>query len=313
MCSSVVQGLLLGASLLAIGGCGGDRDLASTALAAPGRGSCTMFPPDNPWNQDITNAPVDPQSDRYLREMNAHLVTLHADFSSSPGDGIPWVAVPPGQPRVPVTFTWPDESDPGPYPFPLEAPVEGDGASVSDRHVIALDRGGCRLYEAANCSREGNGWRCDSGAIFELGSNRLRPLGWTSADAAGLPILPGLVRRDEVLAGEIRHALRFTVGHTQRAFVVPATHYASDESDPGLPPMGLRVRLRASYDISRWSGAARVILAALKRYGMFLADNGADWFISGESNPAWNDAELAAIESVPASAFEVLLVGPIHR
>jgi hypothetical protein len=309
MYPAVVHRLALAASLLAIGACGGD--LTTKALA--GHGGCAMFPPDNPWNQEVTGAPVDPQSERYLREMNAHLVTLHGDFGSDPGNGIPWVAVPPTQPRVPVVFTWPDESDPGPYPFPLEAPIEGDGAGGSDRHVIALDRGACRLYEAANCSREGAGWRCDSGAVFELASNKLRPLGWTSADAAGLPILPGLVRHEEILAGEIKHALRFTVMQTQRAFVVPATHYASDVSDPGLPPMGVRVRLKATFDLSRFRGAPKIILTALKKYGMFLADNGADWFISGESNPAWDDAELAPLDGVPASEFEVLRLSAIHR
>jgi hypothetical protein len=179
--------------------------------------------------------------------------------------------------------------------------------------VIVVDRDRCKLYEGFNCRFEHPGWRCDSGAVFDLRSNRTRPEGWTSADAAGLPILPGLVRRDEVLAGEIRHALRFTVRKTQRAYVTPASHHASHDGDPSLPPLGLRVRLRADYDISKFRGAPRVILTALKKYGMLLADNGSDWFISGEANPDWNDRELRPLKRVPASAFEVVKLGPLRR
>jgi hypothetical protein len=208
-----------------------------------------------------------------------------------------------------MAFDYDDESDPGPYPIPADAPVEAGG----DRHVLVIDREACRLYETFDSHYVGPGWRCGSGAVFDLRSNALRPDGWTSADAAGLPILPGLVRRDEVLAGEIRHALRFTVRRTQRAYVHPATHFASSSTDTRLPPMGLRVRLKASYDLGRFSGAARVILVALKRYGMFVADNGGDWFVSGETNTSWNDDEIEPLKTVPGSAFEVVRVGEIRR
>ncbi len=306
--------------LMASGGCacnGGSVANASVPAASdqggPRVAGCRVFPPDSPWNQDISQAPVDPASERYLRAMNAAHARLHPDFGSDRGVGIPWIAVGRGQQRLPISFRWPDESDPGPYPFPPDAPVEGGPDARGDRHVIVVDRHACKLYEGNNCALEAGGWRCDSGAVFALGSNRLRPLGWTSADAAGLPILPGLVRREEVRAGEINHALRFTVRRTQRAYVAPATHFASEDRDPNLPPMGLRVRLKDSYDISRFTGTARVILVALRRYGMFLADNGSDWFVSGETSAGWDDEELAPLREVPASAFEVVKLGPVHR
>jgi hypothetical protein len=280
---------------------------------APRVAGCPVFPADNPWNQDISRAPVDPDSDRYLRAMNAHQERLHPDFGSNREYGIPWSTVGRGQDRYRMQFKYDEESDPGPYPFPPTAPVEGGPDADGDRHVIVLDRDACKLYEGFNCWFEPPAWSCESGATFDLRSNKLRPRGWTSADAAGLPIFPGLVRRDEVQAGEIRHALRFTVQRTQRAYVHPATHFASSENDPSLPPLGLRVRLKADYDVGRYSGAPRVILTALQRYGMFLADNGSDWFISGESNAAWNDDELAALKDVPASAFEVVKIGRIFR
>ncbi|HVR70008.1 MAG TPA: hypothetical protein VMT87_04110 [Vicinamibacteria bacterium] len=253
--------------------------------------------------------PVDPRSDAYIAAMNGGSRFLHADFGRDPGYGIPWTSVPGTQPRVPMSFAYADESDPGPYPFPPDAPIEAGG----DRHVLVLDRDACLLYETFDSRYVGPGWRCGSGAVFDLRSNRLRPDGWTSADAAGLPILPGLVRRDEVLSGEIRHALRFTVRRTQRAYVHPATHFASSHTDPDLPPMGLRVRLEASYDLSRFRGHARVILAALQRYGMFVADNGGDWFITGETNRLWDDDDLDQLKTVPGGAFEVVRPGTIQR
>jgi hypothetical protein len=257
----------------------------------------------------VSRDPVDPRSDAYIAAMNGGSRFLHPDFGSDPTYGIPWTSVPGSQPRVPMTFDFDDESDPGPYPFPRDAPVEAGG----DRHVLVLDRDACRLYETFDSRFVGPGWRCGSGAVFDLRSNALRPNGWTSADAAGLPILPGLVRREEVLSGEIRHALRFTVQRTQRAYVHPATHFASSRTDPDLPPMGLRVRLKASYDTGRFRGGSRVILEGLKRHGMFLADNGSDWFISGETNRAWDDDDLEQLKGVPASAFEVVQLGPIFR
>ena len=270
---------------------------------------CAVFPADNPWNRDVSGDPVDPRSAATIAAMSGGSAFLHPDFGSDPTYGIPWTTVPGSQPLVPISFVYDDESDPGPYPFPPDAPVEAGG----DRHVLGLDRDRCRLYETFDSHYIGPGWSCGSGAVFDLGSNALRPDGWTSADAAGLPILPGLVRRDEVLSGQIRHALRFTVERTQRAYVHPATHFASSHTDPDLPPMGLRVRLKASYDLGRFHGASRVILEGLKRYGMLVADNGGDWFITGETNTAWDDDDLDQLKSVPASSFEVVQAGPIFR
>ena len=282
---------------------------ASGSAGVPSIQGCAVFPADNPWNRDVSRDSVDPRSDAYIAAMNGVTRFLHPDFGSDPTYGIPWTTVPGSQPRVPMSFLYADESDPGPYPFPPAAPVESGG----DRHVLVLDRDACRLYETVDSLFVGPGWRCGSGAVFDLRSNALRPEGWTSADAAGLPILPGLVRRDEALTGEIRHALRFTVQRTQRAYVHPATHFASDRTDADLPPMGLRVRLTASYDLTRFHGASRVILEALKKYGMFVADNGGDWFISGETSTAWDDDDLDQLKTVPASSFEVVQLGPILR
>jgi hypothetical protein len=301
-----------GAALAAEKG-GGDRAGSGRGAAGKSLGDCTVFPPDNPWNRDISGEPVDPRSAQYLAAMNADGKSLHPDFGSDPKYGIPWISVSSSQKRVPVELAWEDESDPGPYPFPHDAPIEGGGEPRSDRHVLVIERDTCKLYEGVGCRIERGRWKCDAVALFDLRSNKLRPDGWTSADGAGLPIFPGLVRRDEVLAGEIAHALRFTAQRTQRAYVHPATHFASKDESPHLPPMGLRVRLKASYDLSKVTGAPKVILTALKKYGMLLSDNGSDWFITGESNPAWSDDELSPLKQVPASAFEVVKLGPIRR
>ena len=305
-----------GGSAAGTGGAGGSPG-GTGGSAPPGAGptlaGCPVFPADNEWNRDISADPVDPNSDAYLATTGAATRRLHPDFGANRSYGIPWIAVPGTQPRLPISFTYDDESDPGPYPFPLDAPIEGGPGATGDRHVIVLERDGCRLYEGFACAVTGNAWRCDSGAVFDLRSNRARPAGWTSADAAGLAILPGLVKRSEVMAGEIKHALRFTVARTQRAYVPPASHYASSNTDPNLPPMGLRVRLKASFDIARFSAPVRTILTAMKRYGMILADNGSDWFFSGEMNTQWNDDELAPLKTIPASAFEVVKHGPIVR
>jgi hypothetical protein len=211
---------------------------------------------------------------------------------------------------VPINFVeYGDESDPGPYPIPPDAPVEAGG----DHHVLVIDSDTCMLYELYHAEYVGPGWEAGSGAVFDLNSNKLRPEGWTSADAAGLPIFPGLVRYDEVSAGEIRHALRFTVERSQRAYIHPATHYASDRDDPSLPPMGLRLRLKANYDISRYTGMAKVILTALKKYGMIVADNGTSWFITGATDPRWDDDDLNQLKKVPGSAFEVVKSGEIVK
>jgi hypothetical protein len=300
------------------GGAGGGAVTAAGGFAGASSGAstvsgCPLFPADNEWNRPIEKDPVDPRSDAYLGAMNAGTRMLHPDFGSDPRYGIPWISVAGSQAKVPMTFTYADDSDPGPYPFPMNAPIEGGANATGDRHVLVVDRDACRLYEAWDSHYVGPGWRCGSGAIFDLRSNALRPDGWTSADAAGLPVLAGLARRDEVAKGRISHALRFTVARTQRAYVHPATHFASSLTDANLPPLGLRVRLKADYDVSGVNASARVILQALKEFGMFLADNGSDWYISGETNAGWNDDELDAIKRVPASAFEVVKLGTVHR
>jgi hypothetical protein len=272
-----------------------------------------MFPASNPLNREIAHAPVDPRSAAYVASigLGAH---LHADFGTDPGYGIPYSVVAATQPRVPITFTeYGEESDPGPYPVPPNAPVEGAGVE-GDQHVLVLQRGRCKLYELYRARRRGSGWEAGSGAVFDLRSNVLRPEGWTSADAAGLPILPLLVRHPEVADGRIEHALRVTVPRTQRGYIHPATHFASASSDPALPPMGLRLRLKASFDLSSFHGQALVVLRALKRYGLIVADNGSPWFITGAPDPRWNDMDLEQLARVPGSAFEAVQTGPIlHR
>ncbi len=278
--------------------------------APPTIGNCPIFPADNAWNTDISAYPVDPRSDAYIASINEDATHLHADFGAEPDYGIPYVVVDQSQPFVPINFTdYGDESDPGPYPVPKDAPVEAGG----DAHVLVVDAGNCKLYELYDASSDGDGWNAGSGAIFDLRSNDLRPEGWTSADAAGLPIFPGLVRYDEVTAGAIHHALRFTVDETQAAYIHPATHDASDDDNPDLPPMGLRLRLKAGYDISKYTGEARVILEALKTYGMIVADNGTSWFITGATDPRWNDDDLNQLKKVPGTAFEVVQSGTIIK
>ncbi len=277
----------------------------------PTAGNCTVFPPDNPWNQDISRLPVHPRSARYIASIDSgDNKFLHADFGADPDYGIPYVVVPGTQPKVPIEFVdYGDESDPGPYPIPPDAPVEAG----SDHHVLVIDGDNCVLYELYGAEYAGPGWKASSGAVFDLRSNKLRPETWTSADAAGLPIFPGLVRYDEVSAGAIHHALRFTVEHTQQAHIHPATHDASDDPNPDLPPMGLRLRLKASYDVSKYTGQARVVLEALKTYGMILADNGTSWFISGATDSRWDDDDLNQLKAVPGSAFEAVDTGPIIK
>ena len=274
-------------------------------------GGCPVFPSDNPWNRDVSHDSVDPNSDSYIASISASgRRFLHPDFGSNPEYGIPFVIVPASQPMVPITFTdYGDESDPGPYPIPPNAPIEAGG----DQHVLVLQQGACKLFELYQAIPNSSGWDAASGAVFDLHSNALRPDGWTSADAAGLPILPGLARYDEVNAGRITHALRFTVYRSQRAYIHPATHQAGATDDPAYPPMGLRLRLKSSYDISSFHGQARVILEALRTYGMIVADNGSSWFISGGSDPRWNDDDLEQLKTVPGSAFEVVQSGPIIR
>jgi hypothetical protein len=273
-----------------------------------------IFPSDNPWNTDISQYPVHPNSDNFLASIGLD-TGLHPDFGTmweGAPIGIPYVRVTGDQAMVPVSFLYDDESDPGPYPIPPDAPIEGGPDSDGDRHVIVIDVDNKLLYEMYRAFPIGGGtsWDADSGAIFDLTSNDLRPLFWTSADAAGLPIFAGLVRYDEVVVeGVIDHALRFTVSQTQRAFILPATHFASSSTDPNLPPMGLRVRLKADYDISGFSPNVQTILQALKTYGMFVADNGSDWYITGAPDMRWDDDELRQLRDVKGRDFEVVYTG----
>jgi hypothetical protein len=270
-----------------------------------------FFPPDNPWNQDISAELVDPNSAALIASIGLDR-GLHPDFGTvydGAPNGIPYTVVDSSQPKVPVSFEYADESDPGPYPIPPDAPIEGGPTSSGDRHVLVVDRDAGLLYElfAAYPDTTGANWQAGSGAIFDLNSNALRPAGWTSADAAGLPILPGLVRYDEVVEqGAIQHALRFTTSRTRRAYVSPARHYASRLTDANLPPMGMRVRLRSSFDIGPFPPSVQVILTALKTYGMFVADNGSDWYVSGAPDPRWSDDDLATIRRVQGRDFEVV-------
>jgi hypothetical protein len=281
--------------------------------AAPREGGCPIFPADNPLNREIAHAPVNPRSAEYIASigLTGH---LHPDFGTEPAYGIPYTIVGPHQPKAPIKFTeYGEESNPGPYPIPPGAPVEGAG-EAGDRHVLVLQRGSCKLYELYAAHRSGAGWEAGSGAVFNLRSNALRPEGWTSADAAGLPIFPLLVRYPEVRSGQIDHALRVTVERTQRGYIHPATHFASDSSDPALPPMGLRLRLKASFSLAGFHGESLIVLRALKRYGLIVADNGSSWYITGAPDPRWNDDDLEQIKRVPGSAFEAVQTGPImHR
>jgi hypothetical protein len=278
------------------------------------------FPADNAWNSDISKRPVDPNSDNQIASLGGS-TRLFPDFGSGTWNGapigIPYVVVPGTQPRVAIHFTqsW-GENDPGPYPIPADAKVEGEDPAVpgsgGDRHVLVIDRDNNRLYELYRAFRNNDGsWNAESAALFHLDSNNVRPgaqPGWTSADAAGLPIFPGLVRYEEAAAGAIRHALRFTASQTRKAWVPPANHYASSSTDPNRPPMGMRVRLKASYVIpATYSAPTRAILQALKTYGMILADNGSNWYVSGAPDPRWNNAALKAeLGQVKGSDFEVV-------
>ena len=271
-----------------------------------------LFPSDNAWNEDISNAPVDPNSDNLIAGMGL-TTSLHPDFGTlwnGAPNGIPYIVVAGNQTTVPINFTaFGSQSDPGPYPVPATAPIEGGPNATGDRHVLVIDRDNWKLYELYRAFPINNGasWNADSGAVFDLNSNALRPAGWTSADAAGLPIFPGLVRYDEVFEQqEIKHALRFTASITRRAYVAPARHWASTNTSVDRPPMGMRVRLKASVDISGFSPAMQVILRALKKYGMIVADNGSNWFISGAPDPRWNDDELNTLKNIKGSQFEVV-------
>jgi len=333
VCAGKILALLLSVACVAAGCSGG----GSSALPGPGGRSpsptpapstsptpspggepnvdgCQIFPDGDPWNTDISGYPVDPHSADYLANMDPSGY-LHPDFGSNPSYGIPWTTVPGSQPLLPISFQVAAESNPGPYPYPTDVPIEAG----SDHHAIVIDTGSCMLYETYDTTYLGppasNGFSAYSGAVFNLAvENPQRTDGWTSADAAGLAIFPGLVRKSEADAGVINHAFRFTMSQTQAAFIHPAQHCTSGYpvgQYPYYPPMGLRVRLKASYDLSGFTGDALAILTAMKKYGMILADNGSSWYFTGETNTSWDDDDLDQIKSVPASAFEVVSTGTV--
>ena len=283
--------------------------VALGATASPTVAGCPAFPATNAWNARVNALPVARDSATLIASIGLDR-GLHADFGSGLWEGkpigIPVTVVGKATPRSRVTFDYADESDRVAYPIPAAVRIEGGG----DRHALLVDRDACRLYELYALRKEQGRWAAGSGAVWDLRSNRLRPAGWTSADAAGLPILPGLARADEALSPQgIRHALRFTVPRTRRAYIFPARHYASSATDPALPPMGLRVRLRASYPVAALPKQARAVALALQRYGMILADNGSPWFVSGEPDPRWSNDDLHALGRITGADLEVVTAG----
>jgi hypothetical protein len=275
------------------------------ALRVPAAPRCPVFPRSNPWNQRVERLPVTRNSAAIIASIGTG-VGLHADFGSGLWEGspigIPFDVVTRKTARSRVAFEYDDESDHVRYPIPKRVHIEGG----SDHHALLLDRDACRLYELGGLERRNGRWHAWAGATWSLRSNRLRPAGWTSADAAGLPIFPGLARYDEVRRGVIDHALRFTAQRTRRAYIYPARHHASDLTSPNLPPMGLRVRLKASFDVRRFPRQARIVLIALKRYGMIVADNGSNWYVTGAPNRGWSNGQLHTLGRVKGSAFEVV-------
>jgi len=301
---------LVAALLLALGGG------SAHALPLPGAPGCPIFPANNPWNERVDTLPVAANSAQMIASIGID-TGLHPDFGSGLYDGqpigIPFDVVSKSTPRSHVAFGYADESDHVAYPIPKTVHIEGGRNSSGDRHAILVDTSACRLYELfALYPTSSGGWKAGSGATWNLRSNHVRPAGWTSADAAGLPIFPGLARYDEVAHGVIDHALRFTAERTRRAYIYPARHYASSSDDPSLPPMGLRVRLKASVDISGFPRQARIVLQALKTYGMILADNGSNWYISGAPDPHWSNDALHTIGRITGSDFEVVDTTSLH-
>jgi hypothetical protein len=279
------------------------------AYDSPSIGNLQVFPGDNAWHWDISGYDVHPNSDNYVASVGAGK-SLHPDFGTEYAGapwGIPYVVVGADEPSIPVTFTaYGDESDPGPYPIALDAPIEGGSSSTGDRHVIAIDTSDKKLYELFSAYPQATYWEAASGAVFDLTSNNQRPDGWTSADAAGLAIFPGLVRYEEIANGEINHAVRMTVSSSQKAYIYPASHCASSSSDTNRPPMGLRFRLKAGYDISAFGPQSQVVLRALKKYGMIVADNGGDWFVSGAPDSRFADDDINGLKGVQGSDFEAV-------
>jgi hypothetical protein len=298
---------------------------ASAVGPYPDLGGCPVFPDPPPalspsapslpneaaWNQDISKAPVAPNSAATIAYIDAHGGTyLHPDFGSPRAYGFPYAVVGAGQRKLPVHYTaYGSESDPGPFPIPGGAPVEGGAHSDGDRHVLVVDRSSCTLYELYRGFFTQSGhphWNADSGARWDLRSTALRPDSWTSADAAGLPIFPGLIRYDEVAAGHLDHAIRVTFDSTRNAWVHPASHCAGDSASPNAPPMGARLRLKPGYGLGRFSGEAKTIATALKRYGMIVADNGSNWYFGGSSDRRWDDENLNQLKRIPGSAFQLV-------
>ena len=272
----------------------------------PGVTDCSVFPADNVWNARIDDRDVASNSATMISTIGLN-AGLHMDFGSYAGYGIPYNVVTSATPTSTVTFDYDEDSDHVPYPIPASPKIEGGGsAGAGDRHILMVDKDTCRLYELFNARKVNGAWRAGSGATWDMHSNALRTAGWTSADAAGLPILPGLVRYDEVADGAINHALRFTTDETRKAYIYPARHYASDSTSASLPPMGLRVRLEASYDTSGFSPQARVIAEALKKYGMILADNGSPWYITGVSDPSFDDDVMHELDVITGHDLEVV-------
>ncbi|WP_345129385.1 hypothetical protein [Dactylosporangium darangshiense] len=279
---------------------------ASPTANAP----CAIFPADNVWHADVSKLPVNRDSAAWVASIGA-AAHAHPDFGSGLIDGapfgIPVTAVPAGQAKVKVTFSYAGESDPGPYPIPKNARIEGGANADGDRHVILQDTAACKAYELFDAHPNADGsWKAGSGAVYDLRGNALRKAGWTSADAAGLPILPGLPRADEAAAGKVDHAIRFTAPKTRKSYIWPARHAASDATDASLPPMGARFRLKASVDISKYPPQARAIAQALKTYGAILADNGSPWYFSGTQDDRWNNGQLDALKSLKGSDFEAV-------
>ena len=282
---------------------------SAQALRLPAAPHCRVFPVDNPWNQRVDTLPVSANSARLISWIGLD-APVHADFGSGKWDGgpigIPFDVVSRRTHRSHVSFDYAAESDRVRYPIPRHVHIEGGTHATGDRHAILVDKSSCRLYELYDLRHTRHGWTAGSGAMWSLRSNHLRPAGWTSADAAGLPIFPGLARWDEDKRGVIDHALRFTAPETRRAYVYPARHFASNSTDAALPPMGLRVRLKASVDVASFPRQARVVLTALQRYGMILADNGSPWYISGAPNPHWSNDALHTLGRLTGADFEVV-------
>jgi hypothetical protein len=321
-----MRGLAAALTLLALIAIAGSRPTAARAIGPyPDLGDCPVFPAPPPgtpasapalpteaaWNQDVSRAPLAPNSAATIAYIDSHGGDrLHPDFGSPRAYGFPYAVIGAGQPKLPIHYTaYGDESDPGPFPIPRGAPVEGGNGSDGDRHVLVVDRSSCTLYELYRAFFKGGAgahWNADSGTAWDMRSSARRHDSWTSADAAGLPIFPGLVRFDEVAAGRLDHAIRVTFDSTRNAWVHPASHCAGDTADPNAPAMGTRLRLKASYGLGGFSGGARTIAEAMKRYGLIVADNGSNWYISGSSDRRWDDENLDQLKRIPGSAFQVV-------